>query len=488
MGMTLPPKTHPVEFDENGWAILIDRNADQKRINGLIWEDRVRTTLLFPPYAMPLHPQSPVDMPPEMDLIQGIATQVKSFKAKRGSRDKQRRLIGTIAMACSYNLLKLIGHIRLIIGIYDVENRMVDGKMTEVMVFHTVVEMILSPATLNAFHIKPGTDGVGVAEMKDLRDEMADFEICEETKQDAKEKFGPTIEDMRKRMGIANVHAKIDAEQCRPQTTVGLSALAQRLALEGDYHGHQIQANYREYHEGEIFYGLPLPWRTVAKERVFIKPRDPDQKKQRRRRKTVATTETSGNQALEGRKHDLEDADMLPTPFGEVSIVTHDDGLRTLRAESDDREDRRRVSIACHAACGGDRTKWITGQRAWLLNGMQTPKVVADLRHLPDDDGPSVMATIKADGSLRKLPTADGPVTVLRLERDNYALRHDNVMAVDERIHATCRAHAVGTYHMSRHGGNWLIPQKPPELIERVARAIRDRRRGDHGVRNPEIK
>lgn len=474
MGMTLPPKTHPVEIDERGRAILIDRNADPRRINGLIWEDRVRTTTLFPPYAMPLHPQSPVDMPPEMDLVQGIATQVKAFKARRGARDRQGLLIGAISMACSYNLMRLVGHVRLVVGIYDVERRVMDGRMTDVMVFHTVVEMMLSPATMHAFHVKPKTVGVGIAEMKELRDAMADFEIGPDTKEEAKLKFKPVIKDMRKRMGIANIHAKIDSEQCRPQTTVGLPALTRQLAVEGDYHGQQVQANYREYHEGDVFHGLALPWRTVAKEKVFLKPRDPDRKRQRRRPRTDIAAGIAVPTPDDGRIHDPTEATTLPTPYGDITIVTHEDGMHTLRAESTSPRDRHRVSVACHTACGNDPGRWIPGQRAWLLDRAQARMVIRDLRRLPAAGKPSIMNNLKKDGSLQQLATKDGPVNVIRLEKSNYALRPKGGDAVAERIHATCRAYAVGSYYLSRVGGNWLIPQQPPELIERVARAIRN--------------
>lgn len=111
----------------------------------------------------------------------------------------------------------------------------------------------------------------------------------------------------------------------------------------------------------------------------------------------------------------------------------------------------------------------------WLMTLEQTTAVVEKLRRLPDADGASIMTPVNGREDLRQFDTPDGKARALRLERGYHALRAQGNDKVAARIAATCRDHGVGKLHQHHaHGSNWLIPQTPTELIERVVRAIRD--------------
>ena len=138
------------------------------RIPGLVWEDRVRTTNLFRPGSVAAHPTSPTDIAPVDDIQQGLPTHVKSVKRKETTSG--RGADHSIGMACAYQLFRLQGHQRLVTGIYEIEPEKVecaDGRMRPVYRFTEVVETILSPVTLAAFH-----GGVSLAEISAIRDAL----------------------------------------------------------------------------------------------------------------------------------------------------------------------------------------------------------------------------------------------------------------------------------------------------------------------------
>ena len=175
----------------------------------------------------------------------------------------------------------------------------------------------------------------------------------------------------------------------------------------------------------------------------------------------------------------------LDLPGGAVFITRQEDDMRTVTAEGPD-ELRRHVSRMCLEIVPEDN--WNPIGRFWLMNFDQAkrlqraienrPKVDTEARDpvpdtLPPAGGASILREVKSrlPYPLFEFNTADGLVRVIKLPEDNYAIRTDFVEMVDERVEAVCTEHNAGWYNDER--GNWMIPHNPPELIERVCRAIK---------------
>jgi hypothetical protein len=92
---------------------------------------------------------------------------------------------------------------------------------------------------------------------------------------------------------------------------------------------------------------------------------------------------------------------------------------------------------------------------------------------LPSASGKSILREVKSryQYPLFEFNTEDGLVRVIKLPKDYYTIRTDYKEMVDERVEAVCIEHGIGWYNEER--GNWMIPHNPPELIERVCRAIK---------------
>lgn len=162
---------------------------------------------------------------------------------------------------------------------------------------------------------------------------------------------------------------------------------------------------------------------------------------------------------------------------GTLVIIRHEDGMRTLSVETLHDEVRRRVSLACRDAHG----RWLPQGRAWLLDLDKTKVVVETLGArpaMPSSEGPSIMSRVDSQREIiYDFKTDVGVVRAMQLQEKNWALRSQGNDEVAALITETCRHHGVGEWYEPR--SNWLIPQEPRELIEQVARAIRERGRRD---------
>jgi len=178
----------------------------------------------------------------------------------------------------------------------------------------------------------------------------------------------------------------------------------------------------------------------------------------------------------------------LPIPGGAITIFKHSDGMRSLRAEGPN-DVRRNVSLMCR-----DKGRWIDETKSWLMTFSKCKEVVDELREedaieaanddaatrpaidipegpqLPPATGDSVMTKVNGRSDLMQIITDDGLVRIIKLKKDNYVLRTDANEMNDVRIASVCEHYRVGTYYEQRN--NWLIPHNPPQLIERVVRAI----------------
>lgn len=436
------------EPDRNSVPAPIERHADPRRINGLIWEDRVRTTQLFRPGNIAEHPTSPTDIAPIHDMIQELPTHVKSTKSQ------------SVDMACSYRLLSLKGHQRLVVGHYTLETHYDDnGHKFEVYCYYAVSETILSPVTLEALRGE-----VKIEEIKYIRDELAEYDIDVETLEDARTRFHAMTKAIRPRMGIAKSSAKLSIDNNRLQASVSMIALKKQMVKEGHYHGRIVQVNHETF--TKEFYGLKLPWRTTAKEHIFKPIRYNDSPKRRRKKKGRMAPSGSHAQYV-GQWIGIT---QIPIAGGALLIMRHEDDKRTIRAESPDDDVRRNVSRACKAAGG----EWIEAGRCWLTTFDQARTVVESLeiKTLPTDNSEAVLTQVGDNPNLFQFNTVNGPVRTLRLPSDNWALLPQGGQAVAERIDAACRAAGIGKYYESKQ--NWLIPQEPPEMIEIAARAIQE--------------
>lgn len=430
-------------------------DASPNRIPGLVWEDRVRTTNLFRPGSVAEHPTSPTDIAPTDDIQQGLPTHVKSVKRKETKNGREAD--HSIGMACAYQLFRLQGHQRLITGIYEIEPEKAlcaDGKMRPVYRFTEVVETILSPDTLAAFH-----GGVTLAEISAIRDALLAHDYDWHDLEEARARFQAMTDAIRPRMGLARCSNKFNEQNKRIQAAVSLKGLLKQLATEGDYHGRFVQPNVIRHTKD--FHGLALPWRTTASERIFARIKDPDAVRRRPPKKREADPHALYLGAPVSET-------TMQVEGGAMVIARFPDDMRTIRAESSDDAIRRYVSRACMNAGG----TWIESGRRWLLNLEQATKVVdaIGIPDLPHADGDSIMRQVGSNTDLFEITTPDGPMRAIRLPKSNWAIRPGGNAALAARVEAVCKLHRIGEYYEAKE--NWLIPQEPNDTIERVARAV----------------
>ncbi|WP_298846208.1 nuclease-related domain-containing protein [uncultured Salinicola sp.] len=219
--------------------------------------------------------------------------------------------------------------------------------------------------------------------------------------------------------------------------------------------------------------------------RPASKPRDPSPRSDGRKPSSSSRPTASAptpEEAIYDRYFDkFIDTSRFEVPGGIVLIRRHSDDMRTVRAEGPD-DMRRHISSLCKDAGG----EWNPPGRFWLLTYEQCAEVVNRIRGrtqapiaisdkamgtLPKAGGESILRKVPSKHNLWEFHTDDGLVRVIRLQKDNWVLRTDFNEMNDERITAVCRAHDVGKYYPERN--NWLIPHDPPELIERVCRAVK---------------
>jgi len=461
MGLTIRPTT----------VVKIEVRGDTVRINGLVFEDKVRTTDLVQEGAVAEHPNAAVDIPEWNDRRHGIPTHVKSVqqpKAKDGEASG-----GSLGMACSYRLLLLEGTHRLVIGLYDEERHVIDGVDTTVYCYHTIIEVILTQETLDAMRGE-----VTVEEVMAVRDAVAVCVYHPDTVERERERLHKLTGEMRERMGIASHSVKFDRTNRRVQAQMSISALRDQVEGERSRNPDTPWERYREH--TDEFYGLKLPWRTTAKERVFSNvrggsigvatakrfkpaPRRPTAK----RRKKPAPAADPFRPYLERWEQETR----VPIPGGTLIVRSHDDHMHTAHAEGHI-EARRDVWRAFHAMHG----KWHEGSDTWLVTPQQGLAAVAKIRELPDATGPSIMRQDHNNERLYSFRTPIGKVKPFLMPKGNWALHFQETRAIAELINEVCIAYNIEGRHLGwdHHGRNWVILDKPADLIERVCRAIQN--------------
>lgn len=204
-------------------------------------------------------------------------------------------------------------------------------------------------------------------------------------------------------------------------------------------------------------------------------------------RKTSAVRKTPTRQEMIYERYAMRklDGTQYNIPGGTVIINRHDDDMRTVMAEGPD-DVRRFVSRLCLTIV--TQEEWNPLGRFWLMTHDQYVKFVDALKGrtetpepkiagvpdtLPSAEGASILRSVRTSRGmpLFEFRTDDGLIRVIRLPEENYAIRPDPSEMNDERIEAVCTENNVGWYNESKR--NWMIPHEPPELIERVCRAIK---------------
>lgn len=465
----------------NGEPARIWRSLSATRINGLIWEDTVRTTSLYPEVVIPGHITSPIDIAPHLDIVQGIPTHVKSIKAAEGDVNSKGFPRGSIDMACAYRLFRLDEihtHNRMVIGLYDEESHVIDGKTTTVLRYHTVIEIIQSPATALAYRGR-----ITIEEMRIHREAMSAFvdrfPIDEGKIQAAKDRFHPVTRAWRsggragEAMGLARVSNKIDKEQCRPQAQISISALFEQMATEGDYHGRMTQPNLQVFKDE--FHGLPLPFRTTAKDNLFEKRKDPDaEKKPRRTSKPAAPVRNPDAKYLNAHINREDHA----VHGGSITVIQHGDE-RTVSAKTTDDAFRRRVDVVCKRLGG----RYVEAGRLWVMTLEQARDVYRRLKAPPRPKiDLSMMEQVGDNANLFEIQTATGvPVRALRQTHTNWAILPEaGKGSADPKAARAASAKIINQVCDGRpeciwnYGyGNWMVPQEPPELFAKIAKAIK---------------
>jgi hypothetical protein len=452
--------------------------ASRTRINGLIWEDTVRTTDMYPDRIIPAHVTSPIDIAPHLDLIQGIPTHVKSLKAAEGDVNAKGLPRGSVDMACAYRLFLLDEvhtHNRLVIGLYDEEMHIIDGKETKVLRYHTVIEIIQSPDTALAYR-----GGITIEAMRLHREAMSafvdEFPIDEETIQAAKDRFHPVTRGWRadRTMGLARISNKIDPDQCRPQAQISISDLFEQMATEGDYHGRIVQPNLQVFKDQ--FHGLPLPFRTTGKDQIFRKPKEPGAKPKKPRRSSKPAPPVKNPDAKYLNAHIGREDHQVHG--GVITVIPHGDE-RTISAKTQDEQFQRRVWAICKRLGG----RWIEAGKLWVMTYEQAKEAYRRLKAPPAPRiDPTAMVQVGENPNLFEIRSAGGiPVRALRQPHTNWALRPDDGRGTQDPaasraasakvIDAVCRADHDCVWN--DHYGNWLVPQDPPEIMGRIATAIR---------------
>lgn len=444
-------------------AIMMN-DGDEWRtfVHGLACEDRIRTLLLFFPHMTREDPTAPIDIPPWYDRIQRLPTHVKSLKARRGIDG--RPVNGTVDMACAYRLFLLHGYHRLIICLYEEITVDRAGKSATALEYHTIIEVILTPATLEAMR-----GGVTVDQVREIRDDLAVYRFHPDTVEEARDRFHARTHALRPLMGLAKPGIKLDSTNNRIQSTLSIDAL-RRFKLENEpvYEGLITQPGYQEFTEHTPdFHGLRLPWRTWDELRIIRQVRGGSIgavtndlfRKAPRRRKAV---DPHARYVDTGRP-----ARQVPVPGGWIEAIGHDDDKWTM-APKGDAAFAARVATAFRA----QRAVWIEAASSWLGDRQQVRDAVAELRRLPDAEGDSVITPCPGNGKLREIMTDEGVIRILELDWDNYALLDQGDKALADLISRTCAMHAVGKVNHYKGKVTMLIPVDPPELIERVARAI----------------
>jgi hypothetical protein len=463
----------------------VDFVQDPSRINGLIAEDRIRTTNMFVKGNVAFHPTHEIDISPEADLIQGLPTHVKITKQTYTKNGTPNPL--TVDMACAYKLFSLEGTHRLLVMVYEEEKvRFPDGKLQKILRFDRVIEIILSSETLNAFR-----GDVSVTEIGRIRNLLLGWKPLVRTPEEAeieaekaRQKYHPMTEAIRPRQGIAHPSVKISinkkdlkVDNKRVQSSISIEKTREQVEsegighLKGQYRGKIIQPRYQEYDDTTGFHGLALPWRTTG-----------HWKKLPRTGKIVAEVEdlpTTQSKGLFSKYiEQWESVEQQPIPNGNLVIMTHEDKMRTVHTEAKDNEIRKHVSTLCDHVGG----RWIEEIRSWLLNQGQTEKVLKALkaRDIPEIHRTSPLFPARSGkAGVFVFRTPDGIASAINIGGTKWVIRPDEKdraksRALMIRISSFCRAANIGKleYHKGQNRWSWIISGEDESLIHRICIGI----------------
>jgi hypothetical protein len=465
---------------------FVQARSDPRRVNGLVWEDRVRTTRLFLMGTIAEHPTAPIDIPPWCDIVQGLPTHVKSKKVPAG-----RTTFSNVEMASTLRLFRLRGHQRLVVGLYTVEDEKIlddEGNEHEVLCFHTVHELIMSDQTLAAIR-----GSATAAEIEAICKVVAAYDRATESEDSARARFHPMTREIRRRQGrgLAGVSVKLDKQNNRLQSAIGYQGIRNQLAGEPDYAGKVLQPNWTVFTGDDCFHGLQLPWRTVAKDRIFkvIKDDDgfaPKKAKVARKDRFVAEAPVAPPPEPDPNERYARgwaSSKTIRIYGGGIVIMRHEGRIRTIRCESDDEDIVRHVDKTC-AEAGFSK---IASVGSWLcsvdevmeiaekLTGKTMEVIARELAEAeagPTPGGPgSAMRSYGDSARLFSFRTWDGlEIRPYLMSGGNWALLDQKDAAVAARIEAACGAGGHGSYNGPR--ATWIVRDDPPDLIEKAARFI----------------
>lgn len=507
------PDSHMM--DDQGRLIHIPEDA--RRIDGLVAEDKVRTLTLFRPGNYAEHPTAPIDIAPRHDRLQGLGTHVKSILQDRSARKPGGLTPGTIELASTHELMRLSGHQRYILLFYENDGKIeIGGKSYDVRRYHTAVEAIFSPDTLRAVRGE-----YTLRHLQWIETKLKQYEPTPETIRAKQEQFKRYMRHFKPLFGMATHSVKLNIPKTtgatgnkRVQSSMPLPRVQRQLAGEGPYRGRFIQPNYREWYEGETFYGMKLPWFTISTDRIFHTIGDPDapmdevkiramHKRQARRKakRVVLPAEELPASPRDQRYAHEEPISTTLRSFdkGMVTIVRQQDNARTISIDAIDAAAFLRAEEVCEQLGG----TWLPLCGRWLGDldyarrvvnalgaaepGDLPPPAPDHVDELPPVPDVSPMRPSPRNPNLFYFDVEGREAAANLMPKGNWVLMPQGSDRVKKIIHNACLPYAPLDSWDGNHQGNWalryndqreswLVRDNPPELIQRVISAIQQYR------------
>lgn len=458
--------------------------AAQGRINGLIAEDRIRTTNMFVRGNIAFHPTDPIDISPEADLIHGLPTHVKITKRTYSAKTGKPNALN-IDMACAYRLFLLEGNHRLLIMVYEEEKGHDDeGRPRKILRFDEIIEIILTDETLKAFR-----NDITVYEMGRLRDLLLSwdpvFENAEQAEIEANKaraQYHPMTEAMRSRQGIAHPSIKISInkktlkiDNKRIQATISVEETEKQVMSEGEgsLKGFYIgkggrQARYIVHRSS--FHGLDMPWRTTAHWKklprtgaITPKPRE----------KKIQTD----NRPYSSYIRQWKDSGTVSIPHGTLVYMTHDDDKVTIHIDTRDAKMKAHAERVCRYMGG----EWIEEISSWLMTSEQGRRVFRTLkpRVIPEFPENKTLRPSPKANNVFNFPTEDGRVSLLPFGKGGWLFRpdeknEDKWKKIDLRISSMMIACGIGKTNRHPVTGqeNWFVDTDGIDKAFQVVSAI----------------
>lgn len=496
-------------------ATAIYTHTNPNLINGLIAEDRIRTTKMFLYGTVANHPTHAIDISPSADLVQGLPTHVKIKKKKLDKHGKGVPFSMSdnysIDMACAYRFWLHTGDHRLLIMFYVIEIHYdLNNKRYEVMRFDEVVEIILTEATFKAFRGK-----VSRQEMARLKGNLLAWRpnVSNQAEADIETEkataiFHPITEEMRGRKtaghGLASpsVHLNIKPDkngefkaQKRVQSTIPTGETIALVMAEDVGYG---PGNYRNpLHPGsqeqkrcivydKQFYGLDLPWRTRASAKT------PARGWSKLDRTGEITPKVQSPPEIIPQGEDAEyilqwkTSKIIEIPHGELTIFRHKDDFRTIYLDTKITEIRDNLSWACRSV----GARLIPEAGCWLATFEKTKRIVEAFTKtpFPKADPETLLEAIPNHANLYTINTGNGPYFVVKRSSGEWAISHGVPESHEAHKAILERRMSSAFYAAGLAGGRspllktgtyknkleWIVPGTPLDTIERVAKVLCD--------------